>query len=264
MDYSRYNQLQITQDDSVVTVTLNRPEVRNVINGEMHEELATIFTDLDMDETCELVILTGAGGYFCGGGDLNWVLEQNKDVVVSSHAGRSGRRIQNSLLDLEKPIIAKVRGPAIGLGCSLALYCDFVYSTPEAIFADPHVSVGLVAGDGGAVLWPQLIGYARARRYLLTGDPIRGAEAADIGLITEAVADDQLDDVVSQMASRLLSGAKYAIKWTKASINAGLKATAQPVLDRAAAFENLTQMTNDNRAALEAFLAKEKPKFTRS
>jgi len=264
MDYSRYTELEISHDDSIVTVTLNRPKVRNVINGQLHEELATIFTDLDMDDTCELVILTGAGGYFCGGGDLNWVLEQNKDVVVSSHAGRSGRRIQNSLLDLEKPIIAKVRGPAIGLGCSLALYCDFVYSTPDAIFADPHVSVGLVAGDGGAVLWPQLIGYARARRYLLTGDSIRGAEAADIGLITEAVPDDQLDEVVAQMASRLLSGAKYAIKWTKASINAGLKVTAQAVLDRAAAFENLSQMTSDNRAALEAFLAKEKPKFTGS
>jgi enoyl-CoA hydratase len=264
MDYSRYKQLDVTRDGGVVTVTLNRPKVRNVINGEMHDELATIFTDLDLDDSCELVIITGAGGYFCGGGDLNWVLRQHKDLVVSSHAGRSGRRIQNSLLDLEKPIIAKVRGPAIGLGCSLALYCDFVYATPEATFSDPHVKVGLVAGDGGAVLWPQLIGYARARRYLLTGDPISGDEAAEIGLITEAVPDAELDGVVDQMASRLLSGAKYAIKWTKTSINAGLKLTAQAVLDRAAAVENLTQMTDDNRIALEAFLAKESPKFTGS
>jgi enoyl-CoA hydratase len=192
------------------------------------------------------------------------VLAQNGDVVKSAHPGRSNRRIQSSLLDLEKPIIAKVRGPAIGLGCSLALYCDFVYATPDATFADPHVSVGLVAGDGGALLWPQLIGYARARRYLLTGDPIRGSEAARIGLITEAVPDEQLDEVVAQMASRLLSGAKYAIKWTKSSINAGLKVTAQAVIDRAASFENLTQMTNDNRIAAEAFLAREKPRFARS
>ena len=175
MDYSRYHQLQISQDAPIVTVTLNRPEVRNVINAELHDELATIFTDLDMDDTCDLVILTGAGGYFCGGGDLNWILSQNRDLVLSAHAGRANRRIQTSILDLEKPIIAKVRGPAVGLGCSLALYCDFVYATPEAVFADPHVSVGLVAGDGGAILWPQLIGYARARRYLLTGDPIRGS-----------------------------------------------------------------------------------------
>jgi enoyl-CoA hydratase len=139
-----------------------------------------------------------------------------------------------------------------------------VYATPNATFADPHVSVGLVAGDGGALIWPHLIGYARARRYLLTGDPIKGAEAAEIGLITEAVPDEQLDEVVNQMAARMLSGAKYAIKWTKTSINAGLKAAATAVVDRAAAFENLTQMTNDNRVAIEAFLAKEKPTFTRS
>jgi len=262
MDYSRYKQLEITREGPIVTVTLNRPHVRNVINGELHDELATIFTDLDLDDDTELIILTGAGGYFCGGGDLNWVLSQNQNLVLSAHAGRANRRIQTSLLDLEKPIIAKVRGPAIGLGCSLALLCDFVYATPDATFADPHVSVGLVAGDGGTYLWPQLIGYARARRYLLTGDPIKGTEAANIGLITEAIPDDELDQTVDQMAKRLNSGAKYAIKWTKASINTALKATADAVIDRAGAFENLTQMTNDNRDAVQAFLQKEKPTFT--
>ena len=194
--------------------------------------------------------------------DTSWKESVPGSRGVSWPIDRAARRIQNTMLDLEKPIIAKVRGPAIGLGCSLSLFCDFVYATPEAIFADPHVSVGLVAGDGGAVIWPQLIGYARARRYLLTGDSIRGSEAAEIGLITEAVADDQLDDVVAAMADRLAGGARHAIKWTKASINAGLKLMANSILDRATAFENLAQMTDDNRIALEAFLAKEKPKFT--
>ena len=119
-----------------------------------------------------------------------------------------------------------------------------------------------MAGDGGAVIWPQLIGYARARRYLLTGDPIRGSEAAEIGLITAAVPDDDLDAEVDALAARLTAGASYSIKWTKASINAGLKVTANAIIDRAGAFENLTQMTNDNRIGLEAFLAKEKPVFT--
>ena len=113
------------------------------------------------------------------------------------------------------------------------MFCDFVYATPEAIFADPHVSVGLVAGDGGAVIWPQLIGYARARRYLLTGDPIRGSEAAEIGLITAAVPDDDLDAEVDALVARLTTGAPYALKWTKASINAGLKVIANAIIDRA-------------------------------
>ena len=164
------------------------------------------------------------GRLLSGGGDLNRLLAQNKNVVASARTGRTNRRIQASLLDLEKPIISKVRGPAIGLACSLALYCDFVYATPDATFADPHVSVGLVGGDGGAALWAQLTGYARARRYLLTGDPIRGDEAAEIGLITGSVPDDQLDQVVDAMARRLLSGANYAIKWTKAPIGKAMNA----------------------------------------
>jgi enoyl-CoA hydratase len=262
MDFSHYRELQVTRDGAVVTVRLNRPQVKNAINHDLHHELSTIFWDLETDDSSEVVILTGTDDCFCAGGDLAWVLSMCGDPVAATTAGRDGRRIQNTMLDLEKPIIAKVRGPAIGLGCSLALFCDFVYATPDAVFADPHVSVGLVAGDGGAVIWPQLIGYARARRYLLTGDSIRGSEAAEIGLITEAVPADQLDDVVAAMADRLLGGAKHAIKWTKTSINAGLKLMANAVLDRATAAENLSQMTNDNRVALEAFLAKEKPKFT--
>ena len=261
MDYSSYRNLEVTRQGSIVTVTLNRPEVRNCIDKGLHDEFARIFTDLDMDDECDVVILTGSGGYFCAGGDLRWVLSLQGDPVTSSAGIRNDRRIQNSMLDLEKPIIAKVRGPAIGLGCSLALFCDFVYATPEAVFADPHVSVGLVAGDGGAVIWPQLIGYARARKYLLTGDPIRGMDAAEIGLITEAVPDEELDERVAALAARLASGATYSIKWTKASINAGLKVTANAVIDRAGGFENMSQMTQDNRIGLEAFLNKEKPVF---
>jgi enoyl-CoA hydratase len=264
VEYESYRHLDVVVKDRVATVTLNRPEVRNAINERLHEELSTIFGDLDRDDDCDIVVITGAGACFSGGGDLNWVLEQNRNLVMAAHGNRANRRFQYSLLDLEKPIIAKVRGPAIGLGCSLALFCDFVYATPDATFADPHVSVGLVAGDGGAVVWPALVGYAKARRYLLTGDAIKGAEAAEIGLITEAVPDDQLDEVVDAMANRLLGGAIYAIKYTKAAINAGLKVTASAVIDRAAAFESLTQMTEDNRVAAEAFLAKEKPKFTGS
>jgi enoyl-CoA hydratase/carnithine racemase len=262
IDYSRYKSLEITRDGRIVTVTINRPAVRNALNHDLHEDFGTIFTDLDMDDDCDVVVLTGAAGAFSGGGDMHWILEQHDNLPMNTAANRTNRRIQNSLLDLEKPIIAKVRGPAIGLGCTLAVYCDFVYATPEATFADPHVQVGLVAADGGAVMWPQLIGYARARRYLLTGDPISGAEAASIGLITDAVPEDQLDATVEKMAQRLAAGATYAIRWTKASINAGLKVTANAVIDRAVAHENLTQFTNDNRAALEAFLNKQKPNFT--
>jgi enoyl-CoA hydratase len=262
IDYASYKELEVSRDGRIVTVTFNRPQVRNALNEGLHDELGTIFTDLDRDDECDVIVLTGAGGSFSAGGDIGWIRAQWGNLPMSAAASRTNRRIQQALLDLEKPIIAKVRGPAIGLGCSICVYCDFVYATPDAVFSDPHVKVGITAGDGGAVMWPHLVGYARARRYLLTGDSLTGAEAASIGLITEAVPDDQLDEVVDRMAKRLASGATYAIRFTKAAINASLKVTANAVIAAAAHSEVMTQFSNDNRSALDAFKAKETPTFT--
>ncbi|MBY8821762.1 enoyl-CoA hydratase/isomerase family protein [Sphingomonas colocasiae] len=262
MDYDRYQALLVEKDGNILTITVNRPQAKNAINHDLHEEFSRIFDDVDRDESVDVVILAGSGGAFCAGGDLKWLLSLHGDAAATSIGIRRDRKIQNAMLDLEKPIIAKVDGPAIGLGCSLALYCDFIYASEQSVFADPHVSVGLVAGDGGAVMWPQLIGYARARRYLLTGDPITATDAAAIGLITEAVPADKLDETVATMAKRLAKGATHSIKWTKASINAGLKVTANAIIDRAAAFENVTQLLDDHRIALEAFQNRQKPQFT--
>jgi len=261
MDYQNYEALQIDRKDGILRVTIDRPEARNAINADLHAEFGRIFEDAERDDETEVIILTGAGKSFCAGGDLDWILSMNGNPLEAVAAIRNDRRIQNTMLDLEKPIIARVVGPAVGLGCSLALFCDFVYATPDARFADPHVSVGLVAGDGGALIWPQLIGYARARRYLLTGDPITGREAAEIGLITEAVEADQLDAAVDAMAQRMKQGARHSIRFTKASINAGLKQVANAVLERAAGYECVTMLLEDNRIALEAFQNKEQPKF---
>jgi len=261
VDYDGYQGLQVERSGRVLTVTLNRPEALNAIDATLHEELSRVFTDIDRDDEAGVVVLTGAGKAFCAGGDLKWMANLHGQPAAFSEVMRNDRRIQTSLLDLEKPIIARVPGPAIGLGASLALFCDFVYATPRASFADPHVSVGLVAGDGGALIWPQLIGYARARRYLLTGDAIRGKEAAEIGLITEAVEPEDLDATVDAMAQRMLTGATHAIRLTKSAINSGLKQLATSVIDKAAGFEFISQTMEDHRIALEAFAAKEEPKF---
>lgn len=261
LDYDGYRGLQIERSGRILTVTLNRPQALNAIDATLHEELSRIFSDIDRDEETDVVVLTGAEGAFCAGGDLKWMVDLHGDPAAFAEVIRNDRRIQTSLLDLEKPIIARVPGPAIGLGASLALFCDFVYATPRARFADPHVSVGLVAGDGGALIWPQLIGYARARRYLLTGDAIRGQEAAEMGLITAVVEPDELDATVDAMAQRMLTGATHAIRLTKSSINSGLKQLATSVIDKAAGFEFMSQAMQDHRIALEAFAAKEEPKF---
>ena len=262
MTYDDYEFLKTARKGRILTITISRPEALNAVNAGVHKELSRIFTDVDCDDEADVVVLQGAGKAFCAGGDLKWMVGLRGDTMAWVNLIRDDRKIQNSLLDLEKPIIAKVNGPAIGLGASLALFCDFVYATPASRFADPHVSVGLVAGDGGAVIWPQLVGYARARRYLLTGDHIKGEEAAAIGLITECVPEEELDATVDAMAQRMAESALMSVRFTKASINTGLKQVANAVLDRAAAYECVSGMLQDHAIGIDAFAAKEKPKFT--
>lgn len=261
MNYDQYHALKITRENRILTITIDRPEAKNAVNPAIHNEFSQIFYDVERDSETDVVIITGTNDAFSAGGDIDWLLDIHGDTVATAEAIINDRKIQNSLLDMEKPIIAKVRGPAVGVGCSIALFCDFVYATPDAKFADPHVAVGLVAGDGGAVIWPQLIGYARAKRYLLTGDFIDGITAEKYGLITESVADQELDSTVQKMAERMANGAQFAIKGTKNSVNAGLKQLANVIIDRAAALENMTMMTEDHKIAVEAFKNREKPVF---
>jgi enoyl-CoA hydratase len=154
-----------------------------------------------------------------------------------------------------------VRGPAVGLGCTISLFCDVIFASETAKFADPHVRVGLVAGDGGAVIWPQLVGYARAKEYLMTGDPIGAVDAERIGLINHVVPDGELDARVAAFAKRLADGPLDAIKYTKVSTNLGLKQLAHSILDTSLAYEMLTFDTHDHKEAVDSFLNKRKPHF---
>jgi enoyl-CoA hydratase len=262
VNYDSYEAIKADRKGRILTLTMSRPGTMNAVDAVLHEELSRIFYDVDADDAADVVVLTGEGNAFCAGGDLKWLNDMHGDPAAFAKTVWEGKRLVNSLLDLEKPIIARLPGHAIGLGCTIALYCDIIYAVEAAKLGDPHVSVGLVAGDGGAVIWPQLIGYARAKEYLMTGDTLSATDAAAIGLINHAVSADELDAAVYGMAERLAGGALNAIKWTKASVNAGLKQVANAALDTAFNFEAMSQMTDDHRIATEAFLNKEKPKFT--
>ena len=262
MNYDGYTAIEADRDGRILRLTLSRPESLNAIDAVLHEELSRIFFDVDADIEADVVILTGAGKAFCAGGDLQWLNAMHGDPAAFARTVWEGKRLVNSLLDLQKPIIARLPGHAIGLGCTIALFCDIIDAAEKAKLGDPHVAVGLVAGDGGAVIWPQLIGYARAKEYLMTGDLLTARDAAAIGLINHALPADELDAAVDAMAARLAGGATNAIKWTKAAVNGGLKQAANAVLDTAFNFEAMSQMTDDHRIATEAFLNKEEPKFT--
>lgn len=241
---------------------LNRPEALNTADAALHEELSRVFFDIAADHGTDVVVLTGAGKAFCAGGDIKWLTSIAGDAQAFSIIAWEARRIIQGLLNLEKPVIARLHGPAYGLGATLALFCDLVFAAEEVMIADPHVVVGLVAGDGGTIIWPQLIGYARAKEYLFTGDPINASDAERMGLINRAVPIEQLDTAVYDMAERLARGATRAIAWTKATVNIGLRQVADAMLDAATSYEALSQLTADHKEGMAAFVEKRPPKFS--
>ena len=260
MDYEGYERIGVDRRGRILTLTLDRPDHLNAIDEPMHEELARIFLDVQVDGDSDVVVLTGAGRAFSAGGDMAWIREMTRGGTLESSVVKTKRMIFG-LLDLEKPIIARIPGPCIGLGASLALLCDVVYASENARIGDPHVKVGLVAGDGGVVAWPHLIGHARAKEYLMTGDLLTAAEAERIGLINLVVPEAELDTRVRDMAERLAAGPAKAIRWTKTAVNVGLKRYAHGVMDTCLGYEMLTFASDDHRNAVDAFMNRRKPEF---
>ncbi len=253
MDQADYQTIKIERRGRILYLILNRPAALNAVDARMHTELARVFRDANEDAQSDIVVLTGAGRAFCAGGDVDWMQDaldhpENFETTVSE-----AKQIVFSLLDCEKPVIAKVNGAAVGLGATLALFCDIGFAADTAIFADPHVSIGMVAGDGGAVIWPQLIGFARAKEFLLTGDRINAVRASEIGLINRSVPADKLDAEVDAFADRLAGGATKAIRWTKVTANIALKQLAHSMMDTGLAYEALTNISADHRERVQAF-----------
>lgn len=245
----------------VLVVTLDKPPT-NAIDAAVHDELRRVLEDVNNDQATKVVVLTGAGEKaFCAGGDI---AEMERLLAEPADAVRSfleARRLLQAYLRLEKPIIARINGHAIGLGATLALFCDLTYAAENIRIADPHVAVGFAAGDGGALIWPHLIGYMRAREYLLTGDPILSQDAAAMGLINRAVPREALDEAAYGMAERLAAGAGVAINLTKQAINLPLRRHLEGMLDASVWFETISAFSEDHREAVAALREKRPPNF---
>jgi len=259
--FENYQNIAFERKGNILRVTLNRPDRLNATNGDLHTELSRVFSDIGEDRDSDVVVLTGAGKAFSAGGDLAFLETCHSDPALFAATLNEGKRLITSLLDLEKPIICRVNGDAIGLGATVALFCDIIIAADHARIADPHVLVGLSAGDGGAVIWPQLVGFCRAKQFLLSGDKVTAQEAAQMGLINFAVPAAKLDDLVDEWAGKLANGAGVAIRQTKVAVNAGLKQVAAAVLDTSFATEQLTGRTDDHGEALAAMREKRRPEF---
>ena len=262
MDYSRYRTLLIEKDaDGVAVVTFNRPEKRNAVNREMHQELENVFVDLSNDDEVRAVLLTGAGSAFCAGGDVEGMKTGEFRPTGPAAPFREVRRLIMNLLEVEQPIVAAVNGDGVGLGATIPLFCDIIVMAETARLADNHVRMGLVAGDGGVVIWPWLVGMARAKEYLLTGQWIDGREAERIGLVNYAVPQEQVLPRAMEIARRLAQGAPLAIRWTKFSLNKILRDHVNLALDSSMFLEAATMSSEDLEEAARAFFEKRKPKF---
>lgn len=262
--FDSYKTIKAERRGRILTLTLNRPDQLNAVNADLHGELSRIFVDARNDPDSDVVVLTGAGRAFCAGGDIDWMQSSIDRPSDFEETAREAKEIVFSQLDLDKPLIARVNGHATGLGASLALLCDVIVMSERAKIGDPHVSVGLVAGDGGALIWPQIVGYAKARHFLFTGDLMTAAEAERIGLVTEVAPEGELDARVYGLAERLAAGALKAIRWTKITTNLPLKAIFHSHFDAGVAYECMSNLTADHQEAVNAFREKRKPVFTGS
>lgn len=263
--YSSYQHVKVEVDaDKVATVSLNRPEVRNAMNRTLIREMARIWFDLSDDPAVNAIVLTGAGTHFSVGGDVKQMsarpggdfLDEGEhwDPVVS-------RRLVNNILELEKPVICAINGDCAGLACTIALFSDITVMSDAARIGDPHVRVGLVAGDGGAVIWPLLIGMHRAKEFLMRGTLLKGPDAERIGLVNYCVPKEQVLPKALEIARELAAGAPMAIRWTKMALNAVIKQNSLLVQPAAHAYEHLTIESQDHKEAATAFKEKRKGSF---
>jgi len=263
-DYSRYTEdLRVEKQGGILTLTLDNPDKLNANTDHMHWSLSRIWDDIDADTEVSVVIFTGAGDRaFSAGGDPG---KMRQNIETPGHwvnTVREAKRIIFGMLACDKPIIARLNGHAVGFGATLALASDLIVGVEGAKFGDPHCSSGLVCGDGGALLWSQLIGNVRAKEFLFTGRLVRMEEAAQIGLINYAVPREKLDAKVNELASAITNSAERAIQMTKNVMNIPLRQAALSMMDLGMANELLSSQTEDHLEATNAFIEKREPKFS--
>jgi enoyl-CoA hydratase/carnithine racemase len=244
----------VDRDGSVAIITINRPDVYNAVNDALHSGLVRIWKLLGNDPDLRAVVITGAGKAFSAGGDMAWLAVVQGDEQRRAMLMREARDLVIEMLHFPLPVIAAVNGPAVGLGCSVAVLSDVVLIAEDAYLADPHVAVGLVAGDGGALMWPYLIGPLRAKELLFTGDRVPADDAVRLGLANRAVPRDKLLAEAMALAHRLSELPSRALQDTKRAVNLHLEHAVATVLNFALAAQSETFSLPEHRDRVAQFL----------
>jgi enoyl-CoA hydratase len=259
---SAYQSIRYEIQGHVARITLNRPELLNAIDEEMHGELLDALLAVRGEIDVRAVIMAAEGKAFSAGGDLNEIVLLQKDAAKRMRLCETGQRIIHALIDIPVPLVVALHGDAMGLGASIALGGDIIVASKTARIADPHVKVGLVAGDGGCLFWPASMGMHRARRYLLTGDAMSAEDAWRFGLVTDLVesAEEALPGAV-KIAEKIAALPPIAVRGTKRSLNALMKARAREAFDLSMSYEQQSGASEDILEAVAAFKEKRKPVY---
>jgi enoyl-CoA hydratase/carnithine racemase len=253
--------VELTIEDAIAVVTLNRPDVRNAINDALRNELVAILERVATDETVRAVVLTGKGKAFCAGGDISGMKERLK--APSGQIGFNGWRRQGHthrsvalLHGLPKPVIAAVNGAAAGLGCDMALACDFILASEHAAFTMSFIKRGLVSDGGGMYFLPRRIGLPRAKELIFTGRTVEAKEALAIGLADRLAAADTLVADAVAWARELSAGSRVSIAFSKAILDRTFETTEEQVFAHGREAQAVCYTTAEHRDAVTAFLDK--------
>lgn len=261
MNDADYQQLTFEhRADGVLLITMNRPEKYNATDEQMHGELARVWSDVSDDPAVRVAVITGAGKAFSAGGDLAMVEEMAGNHARVDHMLREMSQMVYGIVNCDKPVISAINGVAVGAGTVVGLMADISICAQDARLGDGHVKLGVAAGDHAAIIWPLLIGPAKAKYYLLTGEMIDGAEAERIGLVSKAVAREQVLEEALRVASGIATGSQPAIRLTKRAINGWIR-NAGPIFDQSAAYEMLCFMGPDVVEGYTALREKRTPRF---
>ncbi len=256
-----YKNLVVHNAEAIATIQLNRPQKKNSLNGELRLEIEAALKDIGHDTGTRVVILTGGNEIFCAGADISEI-QETTSVDSGYRHSREFQLLFDQIEALPQPVIAAVAGYALGGGCELALACDFRIASPNARFGLPEIKIGAFPGGGGTQRLPRLIGAAKAKEIILTGDPITAEQALSLGLVMKVVAQESLLDETRAFALKLAALPRLAMEASKMLIQRGLEIDLASGLELEARCFGALAMTHDLQEGTRAFLEKRKPNFT--
>jgi 2-(1,2-epoxy-1,2-dihydrophenyl)acetyl-CoA isomerase len=260
-----YETVDLRIEDGVAEITLNRPERLNAWNAQFGDELRAALLKDAADESVRSVLITGAGRGFSSGADLKEMLEQGTAGEIPDVGDMLRTRyhpIIKGIRELPKPVVAAVNGPAVGIGCSLALACDLIWAAESAVFGLAFVNIGLVPDGGSTFLVPVAAGKARALEMALLGEPIPAERALDWGLINRVVPDDKLLEEARDVARKLAQGPTRSYANSKRALNNSFLKIMDEQLDLEADMQGQMVRTTDFIEGVSAFVEKRDARFT--